>query len=141
LATPDSKETSAPVASGALVKNVNANVAILGGHFKVQTSGRQDVIIRQFTLAPGGNTGWHSHMGPTIDVVTQGVLTEFFADDLNCRPHTLAAGQASFDVKPGVPRIAINEGSTPVVFYGVFFLPHGATPRVDLPVPPGNCPF
>jgi quercetin dioxygenase-like cupin family protein len=141
FATEDHGAMSTPVASAQLAR-INANVAIMGGRIKIHTSGRQDIIIRQFTLAPGGDTGWHSHAGPVIDVVTQGTLTTFFADDLYCRPHTLTAGHASFDGKPAVPRIAFNKGNTPVVFYGIFFVPHGrADPRVDMPFPPGNCPF
>src|SRR5574341_499088 len=41
----------------------------------------QDTVIQQITFSPGGQTGWHSHPGPALVLVTQGELTLYSADD------------------------------------------------------------
>ena len=48
--------------------------------FKVDTLGQevlhapdaQDTVMQQIIIAPGGHTGWHSHPGPVVVVVTAG---------------------------------------------------------------------
>ena len=40
--------------------------------FKLRLNNQTDAIMAQFTLEPGGNTGWHSHPGPVLVTVAQG---------------------------------------------------------------------
>lgn len=41
------------------------------------TTGRTDVIIQNVQLAPGGYSGWHSHLGPVILTVKSGTATMY----------------------------------------------------------------
>ncbi len=134
LATAPSGETPAPLARGALVNPANVNVKVSGGRVKIQTEGALDAMVLNNTLAPGGTGGWHQHPGPLITVVKQGTLTLI---DASCKRHDVTAGHAI--VSPGTtPSKPENRGSTPVVFYVTFLLPHGTTsPRIDQPAPTG----
>lgn len=132
LATAPSGETPTPLARGALVNPANVNLKVIGGHVRIQTEGALDVMVLNNTLAPGGTGGWHQHPGPLITVVKQGTLTLI---DASCKRHDIPAGHAI--ISPGkTPSKPENRGSTPVVFYVTFLLPHGTTsPRIDRPAP------
>jgi hypothetical protein len=134
LATPPSGQTLMPLGRGSLAKPVNINEKLANGRVKIQTQGALDVLAAQFTLAPGGTSGWHKHPGPHITIVTQGTLTEI---DAKCKSHNLGAGQADIDSGGSVDKIE-NRGSTPVVFYVTFLVPRGViVPRIDEPAPKG----
>jgi quercetin dioxygenase-like cupin family protein len=108
--------------------------------FKVFQKDRQDVVVRQLTMATGGSTGWHSHPGPTIVIVEQGTLSFYEANDPTCTAQTFAAGQG-FVEAPGDVHIARNEGAAPVLLLVTFLdVPVGGAFRIDAPRP-GNCPF
>jgi hypothetical protein len=134
LATPPSGETLTPLARGSAVNPAKINETVGNGRVKIQTHGALDVLAAQFTLAPGGTSGWHKHAGPVITIVTQGTLTEI---DAKCKRHDLGAGQADIDPGESVGKIE-NRGSTPVVFYTTFLVPPGVmSPRIDEPAPAG----
>jgi quercetin dioxygenase-like cupin family protein len=104
-------------------------------------SDASDVVVQQLTIAPGGHTGWHSHPGPVVVLVTTGELTLYMADDKKCRPHTYTAGQAFIDHGRGNVHIARNEGATAVGLYATYLdVPVDGLFRIDHP-DPGNCPF
>jgi len=108
--------------------------------FKVYQKDSGDVVMRQLTVEPGGSTGWHSHPGPTIVIVTQGTVSSYEAGDPTCTARTFAAGQG-FVEGPGDVHISRNEGSTPLVMLITFLdVPVGGAFRLDAPRP-GNCPF
>jgi quercetin dioxygenase-like cupin family protein len=134
LATPPSGQTLMPFGRGSLAKPVNINEKVANGRVKIQTQGALDVLAAQYTLAPGGTSGWHEHPGPHITIITQGTLTEI---DAKCKRHNLSAGQADIDSGGSVDKIE-NRGSTPVVFDVTFLVPHGViVPRIDEPAPKG----
>lgn len=104
-------------------------------------SDASDVVVQQLTIAAGGHTGWHSHPGPVVVLVTAGELTLYMADDKKCRPHTYAAGEAFIDHGRGNVHIARNEGATDVGLYATYLdVPVGGAFRIDHP-DPGNCTF
>ena len=108
--------------------------------FKVFQRDREDVVVRQLTMAPGSTTGWHSHPGPAIVIVKQGTLSFYEATDPTCTAQAFTAGQG-FVEAPGDVHIARNEGSTPVVLLITFLdVPVGGAFRLDARSP-GNCPF
>jgi len=108
--------------------------------FKIFQKDREDVVMRQLTVAPGGSAGWHSHPGPSFVIVTQGTLSIYEANDPTCTPKRYLAGEG-FVEAPGDVHIARNEGITPVVLLVTFLdVPAGTAFRLDAPRP-GNCPF
>ena len=44
----------------------------------------EDIVMIEFTIAPGGYFGWHRHGGPVWVVVKQGTLTLYDSDDETC---------------------------------------------------------
>jgi quercetin dioxygenase-like cupin family protein len=134
LATPGSGVVSAPV----LARGTFAD------QFKVKlrdSSSPADVVVQQVTLAPGGQTGWHTHPGPAIVVIKSGTFTLYDGDDPTCTGHAYGTGEVFVDRGYGHVHIGRNEGTSNVELYVTFLdVPVGAAPRIDAPNP-GNCPF
>lgn len=108
--------------------------------FKAFQKDPEDVVVRQLTFAPGGNSGWHSHPGPVLVLVTQGSVVNYHADDPTCTGQTIAAGQG-FVESPGDVHMVRNEGTGTAVLVATFLdVPVGGVFRIDAPIP-GNCPF
>jgi quercetin dioxygenase-like cupin family protein len=108
--------------------------------FKVFQKEREDVVMRQITIVPGGNNGWHFHPGPTFVIVTQGTMSLYEANDPTCTAHNYAAGDG-FVEEPGDVHISRNEGTTTVIADITFLdVPVGGAFRLDAPRP-ANCPF
>src|SRR3954447_5236932 len=57
----------------------------------------RDTVIQQVVLAPGGQSGWHSHPGPVVVLVKSGEVTFYDGESLQCTAHTYVAGQAFID--------------------------------------------
>ena len=53
---------------------------------KIKTEGASDVYVVYNRIVPGGNTGWHSHPGPSIVSVKSGTATEYHAEDPAAAP-------------------------------------------------------
>ena len=89
------------------------------------------------------STGWHTHPGHSLIIVTSGSITEYEDD---CTPHvyTFVAGQpAPTLVDPGHGHVHIirNEGSLPASSIAVQLVPFDpakANRRIDAPAP-ANC--
>ncbi len=120
------------------------------GHWKVdlKTKEDSDLYVQQNTWDPslcGGcvpGTGWHTHPGPSIIVVTQGTVTAYEGDDPNCTPHVYSATGANslIDIGGGDVHIIRNESGAVAKTVAVQFVPKGADRRIDKPGNP-NCPF
>jgi quercetin dioxygenase-like cupin family protein len=140
-----SADTSVATAPSGVAANFTVRAPLAPYHFdsndfKVFQKDRQDVVVRELTLAPGGTTGWHSHPGPSIVIVTQGALSFYEASDPTCTAQTFAAGEGLVEA-PGDVHVARNEGTTPVVLVITFLdVPVGGAFRLDAPNP-GNCAF
>ena len=97
----------------------------------IKTKGLSDLYVQQNTWDPslcGGcvpNTGWHTHPGPSLVIVTQGTVTAYEGDDPNCTPHAYSANGTNAFVAKTV---------------AVQLIPAGAARRQDAP-DPGNCSF
>jgi len=86
------------------------------------------------------STGWHSHPGHSLIIVTSGTITDYMAD---CTPHvyTFVLGQpAPTLVDPGHGHVHIirNEGSVPASTIAVQLVPSDpakANRRIDVPAP------
>jgi quercetin dioxygenase-like cupin family protein len=107
----------------------------------LQVRDAQDTVVQQIVFEPGGHTGWHSHPGPALVLVTEGELTLYSSDDPSCSGHTYTAGQAFID--PGQGHTHIGRASptqSTVVWVTYFDVPPGSGVRVDA-ADPGICFF
>lgn len=138
-ATPGSGVTPRMVGMGVLPEPVRAKLK--AGHHDGFGDGTAvaDIVVVEFTVAPGGYFGWHQHGGPVWVIVKQGTLTLYDGDDPTCTGSAYTAGNAFLDAGDHTHN-ARNETGSPVVVYGTFMLPDGAALRVDVPNP-GVCPF
>jgi len=116
---------------------------------QLKTNGDSDLYVQQNTWDPslcGGcipSTGWHTHPGPSLVIVTQGTVTEYLGDDPTCTPHVYSAsGTNSFvDIGGGMEHIIRNESGAVAKTVAVQLIPKDATRRIDVTPAPGNCPF
>lgn len=99
-----------------------------------------DLWVTRNAIAPGGQSGWHTHPGPSLIVVTAGEITAYNGGDPSCTPTRYTVGQGFVD--PGGARVHLlrNESGAPAETVAVQFLTKDATRRIDTPAP-GNCPF
>jgi quercetin dioxygenase-like cupin family protein len=77
-----------------------------------------DVIVQSITFEVGGNTGWHTHPGNTIELVKSGTITIVYGEDQKCTARTFTAGQAY--VGPGHVHLARNDGTTPAELVAIY---------------------
>jgi hypothetical protein len=112
-----------------------------------KTKGRSDLYV-QSNVWPAINpitgavasTGWHTHPGHSLIIVTSGSITDYMAD---CIPHvyTFVPGQpAPTLVDPGSGHLHIirNEGYVPASTIAVQLVPYDpakANRRIDAPAP------
>jgi quercetin dioxygenase-like cupin family protein len=103
--------------------------------------GDSDVYVTKHTFEAGGQTGWHSHPGPSLIMVIEGTLTVYHDD---CTFETYSAGESFTDLGCGDVHNVRNEGATDAVDVAVQIVPHGAPRRVDVDNPgcqqPSPCP-
>ena len=72
-----------------------------------------DLYVVNNTISPGGTTGWHSHPGPSLILVTAGMVTNYASDAPNCAPEAYTAGQGFVDPGGADVHMLRNEGSIP----------------------------
>ena len=106
-----------------------------------KTRNSSDLYVQNNVWQAGGTTGWHSHPGHSLIIVTAGTITDYEADDPTCTPHTYTAGQAFVDPGGSHAHIIRNEGSAVAQSIAVQLIPAGQPRRIDLATAPGNCPF
>ncbi len=152
VATPPEGIVSAPVfARGAFADRTNVKFSIKErGECRdfIYARNAKDTVIQQIVIAPGGHTGWHSHPGPVVVVVTSGQLSFYDSEDPTCTVRTYYAGQTFVDSGQGHVHIARNEGSVNLELWATYFdvppvdpnVPGSGSPRIDKPAP-GNCSF
>jgi quercetin dioxygenase-like cupin family protein len=107
---------------------------------RIKTKGLSDVYVTRNTIDPGGQSGWHTHPGPSLIIVAAGEITAYEGDDRHCTPTKYTAGQGFVDPGDGHVHLLRNETNEPAETVAVQFLPTGATRRIDAP-DPGNCGF
>jgi uncharacterized cupin superfamily protein len=105
-----------------------------------ETKGLSDVFVQSNVWAPGGSTGWHSHPGHSLIIVTAGTVTDYQGHDPGCKPHVYTTGMAFVDPGGGHAHILRNEGAVEAKTIAVQLIPAAAARRVDV-ADPGNCHF
>lgn len=111
-----------------------------GHKVKISAKDPSDVYVVSNTVAPGGNSGWHTHPGPSVVSVTSGTATVYSGDDPSCTPATYPAGTGFIDEGGGHVHMVRNQGSVPLQLVAFQIVPAGAVRRQDAP-DPGFCPF
>jgi hypothetical protein len=143
-ATPPAGFTSTTLALGRLggVDILNYFVPVKGNPWFSfeKTQGFSDLYVVSNDWQPGGSTGWHSHPGHSLIIVTAGTVTDYEGHDPHCTPHVYTTGAAFAD--PGGDHVHIlrNEGTVEAQTIAVQVIPAGQQRRIDAPAP-GNCPF
>jgi quercetin dioxygenase-like cupin family protein len=100
-----------------------------------KTKGDSDLYVLNNVWPPGGDTGWHSHPGHSLIIVTAGTLTEYESDSPDCKPTVYTAGTGFVD--PGGEHVHLirNEGSVQASTITVQLIPANAQRRIDEPEP------
>jgi quercetin dioxygenase-like cupin family protein len=101
----------------------------------LKVKGDADLYVTKHTFQPGGQTGWHTHPGPSLVTVIEGTLTVYHDD---CTFETFAAGQSFTDLGCGDIHNARNEGATEAIDVAVQIVPHGELRRIEADDP--GCP-
>jgi len=94
--------------------------------------GDSDLYITQNTVQPGGQSGWHTHPGPSMVTVTEGTVT-VYEDD--CSSTTYTVGQTFTDLGCGDVHDLRNDTAAVAKVVAVQIVPHGAVRREDKPDP------
>ena len=106
---------------------------------KIKTKGVSDVYVTRNAIDPGGQSGWHTHPGPSLIIVAVGEITAYNGDDPSCTPKRYRAGEGFVDPGDGHVHLLRNETAAPAETVAVQFLPQGAMRRIGAPAP-ANCP-
>ena len=131
-ATPPVGVTNTPIAGPVTFGEIHAMTLDRDYTALVKTRGLSDGYVRYLKIAPGGNTGWHSHPGIVFALIQSGTLT-LYHDDFVPEVHPAGTG---FVEQPGDgAHIAVNEGDTNLELAVFFLVPKGVPPRIDEPAP------
>jgi hypothetical protein len=103
------------------------------------TKGSSDLYVQSNVWQPGGSTGWHSHPGHSLIIVTAGAVTDYEGDDPECTPHAYTQGMSFVDRGGSHVHIIRNEGTVVAKTIAVQLIPADAMRRIDAPAP-SNCP-
>ena len=110
---------------------------------RLRTQGQTDMYVQSNTWQPGGSTGWHTHPGPSLVIITSGSVTVYDGDDSTCSPHVYSAlpgyPHNFVDAGGGHVHLVRNDDMVVATGYAVQLIPQGATRRIDAPAPT-SCP-
>jgi uncharacterized cupin superfamily protein len=96
-----------------------------------KTKGPSDLYVQSNIWAPGGTTGWHTHPGHSLIIVTAGTVTAYEGDDPSCTRHDYTPGMGFVD--PGGDHVHVlrNEGMVEARTVAVQLIPAGAERRIN----------
>ena len=144
LATPGHGFEGETLASGRFeTLHLRNKVKALDWKADLQTQGPSDLYVQSNLWHPkssihpnGTSTGWHTHPGYSLIIVTEGTLTAYDAEDPSCSPRTYSAGQTIVD--PGGDHVHLlrNDETVAARTITVQLIPGGATRRIDEERPP-----
>ena len=139
LATSGSGITTTNISVG-LFADIDIKAHVDGYKVAVDTKGESDIYVVSNVFAPGGQSGWHTHPGPSLITVKSGTITAYSGDDPSCTPQVYPTGTGFVDPGDGHVHILRNEGTVAAETIAVQLLPRGAVRRIDAP-DPGYCTF
>lgn len=101
----------------------------------LKTKDDSDVHVVRNAIAIDGQSGWHSHPGPSLITVTVGEITVY---DTFCAATRYRAGQTFVDAGGDHAHLLRNESGAVAETVVVQFVPRGAARREDI-VQPETC--
>ena len=107
---------------------------------KLKTKGASDIHVVRNSIAIGGQSGWHTHPGPSLITVTVGEIMAYDGENPLCTPTRYRAGEGFVDPGGGDVHLLRNESGAPAETVAVQFLARDAVRRIDVPKPT-NCDF
>ena len=142
LATPGSGFTGTTIAQGRFGEIDVNNFTIPANRWqaRLNTRGDSDLYVQSNVWNPLGHTGWHTHPGHSLIIVTEGTLWVYDGDDTSCAPREYKVGEGFLD--PGGEHVHLikNPSATwQARTTTVQLIPAGATRRIDSPAP-AHCP-
>jgi quercetin dioxygenase-like cupin family protein len=105
-----------------------------------KTKGSSDVYVQSNVWQPGGSTGWHTHPGHSLIIVTAGAVTAYEGDEPQCQPTVYTQGMGFVDPGGNHVHNIRNEGAVEARTIAMQLIPSDATRRIDA-ANPGSCPF
>ncbi|SBS78619.1 Cupin 2 conserved barrel domain protein [uncultured Mycobacterium sp.] len=96
----------------------------------ITTDGPTTLIVQSLVLQPGASSGWHTHPGTELSVITDGAVALQAAGA--CGPVTYGAGQA-VSIPPGVAHRVVNESASEAQVVLTYTIPVDAPVRGDVP--------
>jgi len=118
----------------------NLKIKLNTGDFdlKLDTRGDSDVYVTRNAIAIGGQSGWHTHPGPSLITVTVGAIVAYDSD--TCAPRQYGTGDTFVDPGDGHVHLLRNESGAVAETVAVQFVGRDEPRRIDAPVP-NNCNF
>ena len=104
------------------------------------TKGASDLYVQNNVWGVGGSTGWHTHPGHSLIIVTAGTVTAYEGDDPSCAPHQYSAGEGFVDEGGDHVHLLRNGGGVEARTVAVQLIPAGAIRRIDAAASP-YCSF
>ena len=105
-----------------------------GWKASLKVSGATNIAVNSNVAVPGATSGWHSHPGLSIVTVTEGAVWDYSAEDPNCKPRIITAGNTY--VEPGSHvHLVRNEGTVDAKWVTTAIRPAGSQARIDQPAP------
>ena len=105
-----------------------------------RTRGLSDGYVLNNVWDKGGTTGWHTHLGHTLIIVTAGAVTQYQGDDPTCTGTVYTAGMTFVDEGGSHVHIVRNETNDPASVVVFRLIPATQPGRIDA-ADPGNCHF
>jgi hypothetical protein len=109
---------------------------------RLKTQGQSDVYVKTNKWTPLGTTGWHTHPGPSLIIITSGTVTAYDGDDPSCTPHFYSSdptsGYPNHLIDPGGGHVHLirNDSATVTATATVVqVIPAGFTSRIDADQP------
>ena len=106
----------------------------------IRSNEPSDVYVNHVVAAPLGNSGWHTHPGPSVVVVKSGTATVYEVEGTDCVQHTYPAGTGFVDGGGTHVHLVSNVSTTETLeLYAFQIIPTGLL-RVISVADPGLCP-
>lgn len=105
-----------------------------------KTKGASDLYVQSNVWQPNGTSGWHTHPGHSLIIVTAGTLSVYEGHDTSCEATVYTAGMGFVDSGGDHRHVIRNEGTVEARTITVQLIPASATRRVDAEAPAG-CPL